>query len=293
MAQEPKSTEAFRINSEDPSDASARDRMLADFREYLVRRQLADSTVKSYLHGAGQFLSLYKSISYDNLKLYKCYLLEHYRPQTVNLRIRSVNCFLECMQLTGLHMTMIHIQQKSFLENVISQADYEYLKQCLLRDGDRLYYFIIRIMATTGLRVSELVHLRIENVRLGYMDVYSKGNKSRRVYIPIRVRSECLTWLSNEKRRSGFVFLNRFGDPLTPSGIRWQLRKFEERYGLDAAVLHPHSFRHLFAKSFIETCGDLSMLSDLLGHENIETTRIYLHRSSSEQKQLVNQIVKW
>ena len=190
-------------------------------------------------------------------------------------------------------MTMVHVQQKSFLENVISQADYEYLKRCLIRDGNHLYYFIIRIMATTGMRVSEVVQLRAEDIRRGYTDIYSKGNKSRRIYIPAPVRKECLTWLSREKRRSGFVFLNRFGNPITPSGIRGQLHKFEGLYGLDAAVLHPHSFRHLFAKNFIETCGDLSMLSDILGHENIETTRIYLHRSPSEQRQLVNQIVNW
>ncbi len=275
------------------NDMTSRERMLYDFRVYLTRRQLAASTIRSYLYGAGQFLELYHSVSSDNLSLYKCYLLEHYRPQTVNLRIRSINCFLEFLHLTDLHMTMIHIQQKSFLENVISQADYEYLKRCLLRDGNRLYYFIIRIMATTGLRISELVRLRVEDVRRGYMDVYSKGNKSRRVYIPLRTRSECLTWLSQENRRKGFVFLNCFGEPLTPSGIRYQMHRFETLYGLDASVLHPHAFRHLFAKKFIETCGDLSMLSDILGHENIETTRIYLHRSPTEQKKLVNQIVKW
>ena len=206
-----------------PADGGAvspRDRMLADFRGHLIRRQLADSTVRSYLYGAGQFLDLYGTISYDNLKLYKCYLLEHYRPQTVNLRIRSMNCFLEFLHLTDLHMTMVHIQQKSFLENVISQADYEYLKRCLLRDGNRPYYFIIRVIATTGLRISELVRLQVEDVYRGYMDVYSKGNKSRRVYIPLQVRSECQNWLAREKRRKGFVFLNRFGDPPPASAIR-------------------------------------------------------------------------
>ncbi len=280
-----------------PSDAARQDsvteQMLADFRAYLQRRQLAESTIHAYLYGAEQFLTLYPAINFNNLQLYKCYLLEHYKPQTVNLRIRAMNCFMESLHMTDSRMTMVHIQQKSFLENVISQADYEYLKRCLLRDGDYLYYFIIRVMATTGMRVSELVQLRAEDVRRGYMDLYSKGNKSRRVYIPVRTRKECLAWLRRIRRTSGFIFLNRFGDPLTPAGIRGQMRKFEGRYGLEAAVLHPHSFRHLFAKNFIEICGDISMLSDILGHENIETTRIYLHRSPSEQKQLVNRIVNW
>lgn len=267
--------------------------ILNDFKNYLICRQLSDSTIRSYLYGVEQFLSRYHSINHDNLKLYKCYLLEHYKPQTVNLRIRSMNCFMEFLHLTDSRMTMVHIQQKSFLENVISQADYEYLKRCLLRDGNLLYYFIVRIMATTGMRVSELVKLRVEDVRRGYTDLYSKGNKFRRVYIPLRARKECMAWLDRLERRSGFVFLNRYGEPITPAGIRKQLRKFEGLYGLEASVLHPHSFRHFFAKNFIEIYGDISMLSDILGHESIETTRIYLHRSPSEQKQLVNQIVSW
>lgn len=58
-------------------------------------------------------------------------------------------------------------------------------------------------------------------------------------------------------------------------------------------VDYPHSFRHRFAKNFIEKCGDISLLSDLLGHESIETTRIYLRRSSSEQYRIVNKVVDW
>ncbi len=58
-------------------------------------------------------------------------------------------------------------------------------------------------------------------------------------------------------------------------------------------MVHPHAFRHRFAKSFIEKCGDISLLSDLLGHKNLETTRIYLRRSSSEQYEIVNRVVTW
>ena len=68
---------------------------------------------------------------------------------------------------------------------------------------------------------------------------------------------------------------------------------FSARYGLDPEVVYPHSFRHRFAKNFIEKCGDITLLSDLLGHESIETTRIYLRRSSSEQYRIVNKVVDW
>ena len=81
--------------------------------------------------------------------------------------------------------------------------------------------------------------------------------------------------------------------PISPPGIRAQFKVFAARYGLDPEVVYPHSFRHRFAKNFIEKCGDISLLSDLLGHESIETTRIYLRRSSSEQYRIVNKVVDW
>lgn len=266
---------------------------LDDFREYLKINNMSANTIHVYLFAAKQFLDRYHVISHDKLMLYKCYLMEHYKPQTVNLRIRALNCYMESLKLSSSKMLMIRIQQKTFLENIISQADYEYLKNCLIRDGNMLYYFVVRFMAATGVRVSELVMTKVEHVKCGYMDIYSKDNKIRRIYFPKNLRTDALIWLNQIDRVSGYVFLNRYGEPITPAGIRGQLKKFTALYGLDPKVVYPHSFRHRFAKNFIEKCGDISMLSDILGHESIETTRIYLHRSSTEQKQIVNQIVNW
>lgn len=272
---------------------STMENILQDFRASMEFHNMADNTIHAYLYAAEQFLTMFKIISHDNLMLYKCYLVEHYKPQTVNQRIRALNCLLESLHLSTPRILMVRVQQKPFLENVISQADYEYLKKCLIRDGNLLYYFVIRLMSTTGMRISELIQLQVEDVKRGHMDIYSKDNKIRRIYIPKKVRKDCLNWLKNIPRTSGYVFLNRSGDYLTPAAIRGQLKRFTVLYDLDPSVVYPHAFRHLFAKNFLKVHGDISMLSDILGHESIETTRIYLHRSSAEQKKIVNQIVDW
>lgn len=279
------------MNTQDKSqELSVR---LDDFRSWLDQKHMAENTIHAYSFAIQQFFSLYDTPSFKNLQLYKCFLLEHYKPQTVNLRIRAINCFLEYEKIPDCHLTMLKLQQKTFLDNVISQADYEYLKQCLLRDGNKQYYFIIRYMAATGVRVSELVRFQVEDVKRGRMDLLSKGNKVRRIYIPKSLRKDTLTWLEQEERSHGPLFLNRFQAPITPAAIRGQLYKFHVLYGLDEKVLHPHAFRHRFAKNFIDACGDISFLSDLLGHQTIETTRIYLHRSRAEQQVIVNQVVNW
>lgn len=294
-----KSTNTKTYISENHSDSqptapnSDTEKILKDFQTYMEYQNMAPNTIRAYLYTAEQFLTMYSRISHDNLMLYKCYLVEHYKPQTMNQRIRAINCFMESLHLSSTHIRMVSVQQKLFVENVISQADYEYLKKCLLRDGNLLYYFAVRIMSTTGMRISELVQVRVEDVKRGYMDLCSKGNKVRRIYIPKCTRKDCMRWLEDIPLSSGYIFLNRHGNPLTPAGIRGQLKKFTVLYGLEPAVVYPHSFRHLFAKNFLNVCGDISMLSDILGHESIETTRIYLHRSSAEQKQIINQIVDW
>lgn len=266
---------------------------LQDFRLWLEAHDKSANTCRVYLCAVRQFYTLYQDVSHENLLLYKCYLLDHYKPQTVNLRIRAMNAYMEYQKQPSTKLSMVRIQHKLYAENVISQADYEYLKGCLLRDGQMIYYFAVRIMAATGLRVGELVQLQAEDVQKGYRDVYSKGNRMRRIYLPKTVQEPCWQWLEDSKRTTGHVFLNRFGNPITATGIRDQLKQLAYRYNLNPTVVYPHTFRHLFAKNFIEHCDDIAMLSDILGHESIETTRIYLHRSSTEQKQIFNQIVNW
>ena len=266
---------------------------LNEFREYLNTRNMSDNTICVYHYAVQQFFQLHRSVTPATLQLYKVYLLEHYRPQTVNLRIRALNCYMEFLKYNDSKLPMIKIQQKMYLDRIISQADYEYLKRRLYEDDELSYYFAIRYMAATGVRISELVKFLVDDVKMGYKDLYSKGNKMRRVYIPSLLKTKTLEWLMDERRQNGALFLNRFGNPITSSGIRNQLKIFAYRYNIDPEVVYPHSFRHRFAKNFIEKCGDIALLSDLLGHESIETTRIYLRRSSSEQYRIVNKVVDW
>lgn len=80
---------------------------------------------------------------------------------------------------------------------------------------------------------------------------------------------------------------------MTARGIAAQLKHYANLYNLNTEVVYPHSFRHRFAKSFLDRYNDISMLADLMGHESIETTRIYLRKTSTEQQAIINQVVDW
>lgn len=143
------------------------------------------------------------------------------------------------------------------------------------------------------MRIGELTNIKIEQMKNSYIDLYAKGGKYRRVYIPQKLSNEIQKWLISEGRTSGFLFLNRYGCKLSGKGISIQLKTYAQEYNINPVVVHPHAFRHLFAKNFLTQCPNLPLLADLLGHENISTTRIYLRKSSQEQQQLIDKIVTW
>lgn len=266
---------------------------IKDFEKYLQSTNLSKNTIVSYVFAIKQFKNQYDAVSKKNLRAYKVWLIENFKPKTVNLRLRAINCYLEFIEKSAWKVPFVRVQQKAFLENVISEADYKYFKSSLKEDNELFWYFVIRFLAATGARVSELIQIKVEHVKMGHIDLYSKGGKLRRIYIPEKLQEEALTWFKSKNQDSGFIFLNKYGKRITTRGISGQLKKLGAKYGINPVVIYPHSFRHRFAKSFLERCNDIAFLADLMGHESIETTRIYLRKTSTEQRAIVDSIVDW
>ena len=267
--------------------------MIEEFERHLRGTNLLQNTKASYLFAVRQYNDQYGEVTQKNLRAYKVWLIENYKPKTVNLRLRAINCYLESVGKEKWKLPFVRVQQKAFLENVISEADYEYFKNCLKRDNELFWYFVIRFLAATGARVSELIQIKVEHIKLGHLDLYSKGGKLRRIYIPKVLQGEALSWLAEKQQESGFIFLNKYGERITTRGISGQLKKLAARYEIDPVVVYPHSFRHRFAKSFLDRCNDIAFLADLMGHESIETTRIYLRKTATEQREIVDNIIDW
>ena len=269
------------------------DTMTTKFKAWLAKQDLAENSITSYVWTVNYFLREYQEVKRSKLLAYKGDLVENFKPQTVNLRLQAINKYLEFLKLDKLKMKFVKVQQKNFLENVISDADYHFFKQRLKKDGLTEWYFIVWFMAASGARVSELLQIKAEHVKAGHLDLYSKGGKMRRLYIPKNLKKEALAWLEADGISSGYIFLNRFGKRITTRGIATQLKQYGVKYGLPKEVIYPHSFRHRFAKNFLERFNDIALLADLMGHESIETTRIYLRRTASEQQKIVDKVVNW
>lgn len=266
---------------------------MKEFKTFLLNQNLAKNTIDSYITASEQFLVKYFEITKQNLLAFKANLVDNFKAKTVNLRIQGINKYLEFLGKEKLKLKFIKVQAKSFLENVISDADYDFLKNKLLKIKNYEWYFVVRFLGATGARVSELIQFKYEHLIRGYIDLYTKSGKTRRIFIPKKLRTKAIEYYRKTGRTTGYLFLNKKGEQISTRGIAHQLKVFGEKFGMNLNVIYPHSFRHRFAKNFLEKRKDIALLADLMGHESIETTRIYLRKTSEEQQEIVDTIVDW
>ena len=100
--------------------------MVTKFQKFLEKNDLSASTIRSYVWTVNHFIAQYEKIDKENLLAYKGFLIEHFKPQTVNLRLQALNKFLEFTNKERLKLKFVKVQQKNFLENVVSNEDYKF-----------------------------------------------------------------------------------------------------------------------------------------------------------------------
>lgn len=100
---------------------------------------MAENTITAYIYAVKDFNSQYQELTKENLLLYKMSLIETFKPKTVNLRIQALNKYLNFVHKPQLHLKSVKVQQRTYLENVISNADYTFLKNKLIRYPDPRY----------------------------------------------------------------------------------------------------------------------------------------------------------
>ena len=151
---------------------------------------------------------------------------------------------------------------------------------------------IIEVLFSCGLRVSELINLKLSNLYIEeqYIRVMGKGSKERLVPISPRALDELSYWFADRnvmKIKPGeedYVFLNRRGQHLTRTMILIMIKRYAVEAGIKKTI-SPHTLRHSFATSLLEGGADLRAIQAMLGHESIGTTEIYTHIDTSTLRQ--------
>ena len=143
---------------------------------------------------------------------------------------------------------------------------------------------ILETLYGCGLRVTELVNVRISNIFFneGFLKVTGKGNKERVVPIGISVQKALLKYLTKFRPKQAHpnftnIFLNRDGMPLTPNRVQTIIEIYSKKAGIKGIRASPHTFRHTFAVSYLRNGGDMFTLQRILGHESLDMVRNYVN----------------
>lgn len=185
-------------------------------------------------------------------------------------------------------------KQPNHLPEVLSTAEVDLLEQAIdlsKWEGHR-NRAIIEVLFSCGLRVSELINLKLSNLYVDeqFIRVMGKGSKERLVPISPRALEELNYWFSMRNEMSikpgeeDYVFLNRRGHHLTRTMILIMIKRYAAEAGIQKTI-SPHTLRHSFATSLLEGGADLRAIQAMLGHESIGTTEIYTHIDTSTLRQ--------
>lgn len=147
---------------------------------------------------------------------------------------------------------------------------------------------IIELLFSSGLRVSEICDLTLQNtnVKERILRIKGKGNKQRNVPFSMSSQKTLIEYLENSRKKileknekydgSIYVFLSSRGEKLTSRGVEYILKQIEKKTGV-SFLLHPHKFRHTFATHLLNQGLDLRVIQELMGHESLQTTQVYTH----------------
>lgn len=214
---------------------------------------------------------------------YRQYLLTEkgYAPSTVNVCVAAINDLMRFLGWNDCCVARIKVQEPAFrlAKKELSRAEYMRLLEIARKQGNQRMYMLLMTIASTGIRVSELHYVTMESLRCGQISVYNKG-KGRIVILPPELCQKLEAYGRMQGIASGNLFLTKRGRPISRQEIWRMLKGLAKAAGIEKEKAFPHNLRHLFAVTYMEQHGDLGTLAGLLGHQDINTTRIYTRLSA-------------
>ena len=263
------------------------------FRAKLIEEERSEATIAKYLRDVKAFDSFVggKAVTKEIVMQYKAYLKKRYKPASVNSMLAALHRFFREMGWFECIVKTLKIQREAFRsqERELHKDEYFRLLAAAKQKGDIRLYLLMQTICATGIRVSELPSITVEAVRAGRAIVSLKG-KTRTVLLPAALRRELRRYIREKRIKSGSIFVTRTGKPMDRSNILHAMKALCDMAGVDRKKVFPHNLRHLFACLFYQKEKDISRLADLLGHSNINTTRIYTCVSGDEQQRQIDRL---
>lgn len=280
------------------------DKLINDFLSYLkIDKGYSSNTISSYKNDLYKFLEYNKgkninNITNNDLKEY----LKKLKNETLNEKSisRNISCLksfykflvIEKVVKDNPSETITMPKIKKSLPDILTEEDV--LKLLDIELNDNFSYrnkAMLELMYATGLRVSELVNLKLQDIDLSQdiVRTFGKGSKERIIPIGDYAKEYLEKYIYEyrgsmlKRNNSEYIFLNNHGKKMTRQGFFKIIKKIAKEKGIEKE-LSPHTLRHSFASHLLKYGADLRTIQELLGHSDISTTQIYTHITNEELK---------
>ncbi len=279
-----------------------------------IEKSLDSKTLKAYRIDLLQFNGYIHSTGYsytkECLQTYIAILHEKYAIKTVKRKIATLKAFFnyleyeEIIESSPFTKIRIKLHEPFLLPRTIPFDTISTLLQCAYRQASvnqkssyshRAYLrdiAVLELLFATGIRISELCSLHIDDVNLsnGCIKIYGKGSKERLLQIGntdvLSAMDVYYKAFAQEIDETSWFFINRLGNPLSAQSVRMMINKYCKIAGIKMHIT-PHMYRHSFATLLLEEDVDIRYIQQLLGHSSIVTTQIYTHVTSKKQREIL------
>ena len=283
--------------------------ILDNFIEYLkIEKNYSQETIKNYYHDINDFLLFFKIDNYTKLQITKSDVrnyLKHldnckYSSTTISRHFSSLRSFYNYLDYKNLCHNNVFSNIKNpkktkKLPNFLQINEMEtILENYDVSSKDYLNYrnlLIMELFYSTGIRISELVNIKLSDINLTEKSIriMGKGSKERIVYFGDVCLNKINKYLQDYyhcfNSKCDFLILNKYGEKITTRGVREIIDKIVKKSALKHKVT-PHSIRHTFATHLLNNGADLKTVQELLGHSSLSTTGIYTHVSNERLRKV-------
>lgn len=261
----------------------------------MKQKDYSEATLRMKRDQLKMFFRYFNEFNLDNCRSFIA-TMEHEgkHPKTLNMYMLTLRHYGEFVR-KPVTLKKIGVPNSMSTENVPTEAEYRKLLEYCRENEIWKIYWPVRILGSTGMRRSELIQATWHDVLNGGFFPRCKGKKHRSIYFPKQLVTDLRKWLKNTDRNYNQLILwcERTDSPYSDRGFDQSLKRIAMKAGFPIEKAHCHAFRHFFAKQYLSKTKDVIQLAELLGHESVDTTRLYLQKSKQEQIRDVNKFVNW
>ncbi len=260
---------------------------IREYCKWLEHCERSRDTIQRYAYHLTNFMEFANNrpVCKEMVVCWKSILRENMAPVTVNGALAALNGFFKFWSWQDCKTKFLKITRNAFYpeSRELSKQEYQRLVKTAAESGKERICLVLETICSSGIRVSELPYITVEAAGKGQAEVDCKG-RIRTVLLTKRLCKVLLDYAGKKGIERGMIFVTRSGRALDRSNIWREMKALGLEAGVDREKVFPHNLRHLFARTYYAMTKDLSKLADILGHRDINTTRIYTMESGSEHR---------